>query len=137
MSLRISLLIFLCLSCLQTIALAKEWVVYEGTEIDRCTYCKGIWFDAGEREALSNKQAAAALDTGSKRVGKQTNEIDHYRCPRCSGGMLRMVDPKQSHIWYEECSSCRGSFFDAGEFTDLSELKISDFFKGLVTPERK
>ncbi len=114
-----------------------EQVVYEGTEIDRCKYCKGIWFDAGEREALQNKKAAAAIDTGSPRLGKQTNKIDSYRCPRCSGAMERMVDAQQTHIWYEECNSCGGSFFDAGEFTDLSELKISDFFKGLVTPERK
>ncbi len=114
-----------------------EQVAYDGTEIDRCIYCKGIWFDAGEREALQNKTAAAAIDTGSPRLGKQTNKIDRYRCPRCSGAMVRMVDAQQTHIWYEECSSCRGSFFDAGEFTDLSELGISDFFKGLLTPERK
>ena len=85
---------------------------------------------------LQNKKAAAAIDIGSPRRGKLTNEIDRYRCPRCSGAMVRMVDPQQTHIWYEECSACSGSFFDAGEFTDLSELKISDFFKGLLTPKR-
>lgn len=113
-----------------------EQIAYEGVEIDRCTICDGIWFDAGEVEMLRSKKAAAAIDIGDADKGKQHNAIDQYRCPRCSGTMVRMVDPKQRHIWYEICSSCNGSFFDAGEFRDLSELTISDFFRGLATPER-
>jgi Zn-finger nucleic acid-binding protein len=53
----------------------------------------------------------------------KTNEIDRYRCPRCDGGMLRRVDPKHSQIQYEECTSCRGSFFDAGEFAELVRIR--------------
>jgi PAT family beta-lactamase induction signal transducer AmpG len=114
-----------------------EQVDYEGTEIDRCTTCSGIWFDAGETELLRDKKAAAAIDTGDALTGSQTNTIDRYQCPRCSGAMVRMVDPKQKHIWYEKCSSCNGSFFDAGEMRDLSEFTVADFFKGLVAPERR
>jgi len=43
--------------------------------------------------------------------------------------MLRRVDPKQAHIQYEECTSCRGSFFDAGEFADLTQDSISALLK--------
>ncbi len=50
--------------------------------------------------------------------------------------MNRLVDPEQTHIWFEQCGSCRGSFFDAGELTDLATVSVSDFFKRLVTPER-
>ena len=114
-----------------------EQVVYEGTEIDRCTICSGIWFDAGEMEVMRDKQAAAAIDTGDASEGKQRNMIDRYRCPRCSGSMVRVVDPQQTHIWYETCSSCHGSFLDAGELQDLTKVSIGDFFKGLVTPERE
>jgi len=113
-----------------------EQIEFDGVEIDRCKYCKGIWFDAGESDLLRNKEAAAAIDIGDAHSGKLTNKIDRYRCPRCDGGMMRMVDPQQTHIWYEECTSCKGSFFDAGEFTDLSQLTISDFFKRLSTPAR-
>jgi Zn-finger nucleic acid-binding protein len=35
------------------------------------------------------------------------------------------------------CGTCRGSFFDAGELTDLVNVTISDFFKRFVTPERR
>lgn len=112
-----------------------EAVEYEGVEVDRCKNCKGIWFDVGENDLLRDRGAAAAIDTGDPSQGRQTNKIDRYRCPRCDGGMMRMVDPQRSHIWYEECTSCRGSFFDAGEFTDLAQDTISGFFKGLATPK--
>lgn len=114
-----------------------EQIDYEGTEIDRCTICKGIWFDAGEIDILQDKQAAAAIDTGDAKIGKQSNAMDNYQCPRCSGSMVKVVDPKQTHIWFETCSSCHGSYLDAGELKDLSTTAISDFFKSLATPERK
>jgi Zn-finger nucleic acid-binding protein len=43
--------------------------------------------------------------------------------------MTRVVDEQQQHIGYETCSDCNGSYFDAGEFRDLSQLTLSDFFK--------
>ncbi len=114
-----------------------EVVDYEGVEVDRCTICSGIWFDAGEIDLLKNKNAAAEIDTGDAKIGKQSNTIDSYQCPRCSGAMVKVVDPRQTHIWYEACSSCNGSYLDAGEFRDLSSLTVTDFFKSLAVPERK
>jgi PAT family beta-lactamase induction signal transducer AmpG len=114
-----------------------EVIEFDGTEIDRCTICNGIWFDAGEIEVMRSKEAAAAIDTGDAATGKQSNALDDYQCPRCSGAMVRVVDPQQRHIWYETCSSCNGSYLDAGELLDLSKVTIADFFKDLVTPERR
>ncbi len=114
-----------------------ETVVYEGVEVDRCASCAGIWFDVGEMEVLRNKEAARAIDTGSVRQGRQFNKIDQYRCPRCGGEMGQVTDPGQTHIWFETCQSCEGSFFDAGEFRDLSQLTLTDFFRDLVTPARE
>jgi PAT family beta-lactamase induction signal transducer AmpG len=114
-----------------------EQVDVEGIEVDRCTICNGIWFDAGEMDLLKNKQAAAAIDIGDAKTGKQSNAIDSYQCPRCSGAMIKVVDPRQNHIWYETCSSCHGSYLDAGELRDMSNVTISDFFKDLIVPERE
>jgi len=114
-----------------------EQIEYEGTEVDRCTICQGIWFDVGEIDILKNKQAAAAIDTGDKKTGRESNAVDRYDCPRCGGAMVRVVDPVQSHVWYETCSGCNGSYLDAGELSDLSTRSISDFFRSLATPERK
>ncbi len=114
-----------------------EQIVHDGTEIDRCVYCKGIWFDAGEIESLKSKEAAKALDTGSATEGKYQNKVDDYPCPRCNGEMQKIVDEQQRHIWYETCAECEGSFFDAGEFKDLAELTVADFFKRLSITDRK
>ncbi len=113
-----------------------EQVVHEGVEIDRCTTCNGIWFDAGEVESLRNKEAAAAIDTGQTRTGKKFNTVDDYPCPRCGGEMEKHVDPQQRHIWFESCTDCYGSFFDAGEFRDLAQLTASDIFKRLFASKR-
>jgi hypothetical protein len=69
-------------------------------------------------------------NNGDPTIGKQSNTLDRYQCPGCSGAMVKMVDSKQRHICYETCGSCNGSFFDASEFRDLSELTISDSFDG-------
>ena len=114
-----------------------ETLEYDGVEVDRCRNCKGIWFDVGERDALRDWNAAAAIDTGDPVKGRETNEIDRYRCPRCDGGMMRMSDPQQSHIWYEECTSCRGSFFDAGEFADLNQDAATEIVVRLVASGKK
>jgi Zn-finger nucleic acid-binding protein len=113
-----------------------DQIMIDGVEVDRCSSCYGLWFDSGELSKLSHKKAAAALDIGDVATGKKQNEIEHYRCPRCAGPMNRLVDPTQTHIWFERCGTCHGSFFDAGELTDLATVSVSDFFKRFVTPER-
>jgi PAT family beta-lactamase induction signal transducer AmpG len=114
-----------------------EQVMIGDTEVDRCSSCHGLWFDSGELGKLRTREAAAALDIGDIKTGKAQNRIEQYRCPRCAGPMNRLVDPAQTHIWFEQCGSCRGTYFDAGELTDLATVSVSDFFKRFVTPERR
>ena len=108
-------------------------VDYAGVEVDRCTGCGGIWFDVGESDWLRDPAAAAALDTGDASRGVEYDKICRYRCPRCAGGMLRRHDPQRTGIWYEECTSCRGSFFDAGEFRGLAGDEVSGAVRRLFT----
>lgn len=108
----------------------------EDVEVDRCQICKGLWFDAGEAQALRNKKAAGKIDTGNAWEGKQLDFIRNYACPNCGGRMVKSVDQRQKHIHYESCSECEGSFFDAGEFLDLSSRSMSDFLKGLMSRKR-
>jgi len=113
-----------------------ELLTIDGVEIDRCTTCRGLWFDPGETEKLRSRKIAAAIDIGEPVAGSVGNASDRYRCPRCGGKMLRTTDALQKHIWYEECEACHGSYFDAGEFTDLATLSVSDLFKRFATPKR-
>ena len=114
-----------------------EQIMIDDIEVDRCSSCHGLWFDDGELGKLRSKEMAAVLDIGDVKTGKKQNKIENYRCPRCAGPMNRLVDPEQTHIWFEQCGSCRGSFFDAGELTDLATESVSDFFKRFVTPARR
>lgn len=114
-----------------------ESVTFAQVEVDRCTSCKGIFFDEFEKEELRKMKGAEEIDVGSSKLGKSFNKIDRITCPRCSASMIRMVDLEQPHIWFEHCKVCGGSFFDAGEFRDLKEHSILDFFRDLVTKERK
>jgi Zn-finger nucleic acid-binding protein len=113
-----------------------ELLVYEGVEIDRCQYCKGLWFDAGEIQALKRSEAAAELDIGSASVGRSLNSQQDYDCPRCAGPMEQTADARQPHIHFETCRDCGGSFLDAGELTDLAELTPGEVLRSLLPGKR-
>ena len=48
-----------------------EAVEYEKVEIDRCTSCGGLWFDALEQQDLQNLKGERKLDAGDAKTGKQ------------------------------------------------------------------
>jgi Zn-finger nucleic acid-binding protein len=112
-------------------------VVQDNIEVDRCAQCGGMWFDRMEADRLRKvKGSATAIDTGDARLGAELNQQGKIECPRCHTQMIRMVDLEQPHIWYESCSVCYGKWFDAGEFKDLQQESIVDFFRGLFARER-
>ena len=116
---------------------AMELVTFEGVTVDRCTGCKGIWFDANEQKWLKEKKGSEIIDTGDAAVGKKMDKINNYLCPRCQGPMIRMVDVDQHHIDYEACTVCYGIFLDAGEFRDLKDYTMSEYLKGLFGHHKK
>jgi Zn-finger nucleic acid-binding protein len=113
-----------------------ELVRFEPIEVDRCTACKGIFFDATEAEALKKLRGSEAIDVGDAAVGKAQNENDRIRCPRDTVQMIRIVDPKQPHLWLETCPVCSGTFFDAGELRDWKHETLLDVFRGLFAKPR-
>jgi uncharacterized protein len=117
---------------------ALQSLVQDGIEVERCEQCGGLWFDRLEADRLRKaKGSAAAIDTGDAKVGEQQNQQGKIECPRCHTQMIRMVDLEQHHIWYESCTVCGGKWFDAGEFTDLQQESIVDYFRDLFTRERE
>lgn len=113
-----------------------ESVIYSGIEVDRCTNCKGIWFDSQEAQELKTMKGAESIDIGDPTMGEKFDEIADINCPKCQTKMTKMVDLNQSHIWYEKCPVCYGIWFDAGEFKDYKEENLSDMFKSIFTPQR-
>ena len=112
-------------------------VIFADVEVDRCSNCQGLFFDEFKKADLQKMKGADAIDIGDAKVGRQFNKVDRINCPRCSSRMIRMVDLDQPHIWFEHCTVCGGSFFDAGEFKDLKHHTILDFFRDLTVKERK
>ena len=113
-----------------------EKVVYAEIEVERCTRCRGLFFDAMEAERLKKLRGSEAIDVGDAELGKQFNERDRIRCPRDTTPMVRVVDPEQPHIWTETCPVCFGSFFDAGEFRDFKQETFGDVLKSWFVRQR-
>ena len=113
-----------------------EPVTFHGIEVDRCTGCRGMFFDNLEHKRLAQQKGAEKIDTGKELPREQRDAQTQLTCPKCHGQMIRMVDTDQRHIWIESCSVCHGVFFDAGEFRDLKENTVSDFFRNLFDKER-
>ncbi|MBN1799833.1 MAG: zf-TFIIB domain-containing protein [Spirochaetales bacterium] len=109
-----------------------EKVEYEGVKIERCKKCKGIWFDAFEKDELKAKPGSESVDSGDKETGKAYNKKKQVNCPKCLTPLTRKADVRQKHIIYEYCDTCHGVFFDAGEFTDFKQETILDYIKRII-----
>jgi Zn-finger nucleic acid-binding protein len=112
-----------------------EKVHFHRFVVDRCTGCKGLWLSAMDREYLSVVRDAESIDTGPRHVEDRSAKVK-IDCPVCHTPMIRMVDHKQPHIWYESCPVCYGVFHDAGEFRDTKSHNIVDFIRDLFRQER-
>ena len=101
--------------------------------VNRCDVCAGLWV---KPEALQKMKEAwlaeAVLDIGDPRVGSSLNDLGAISCPEGHGVMEAKADEQQSHIWFEQCSTCHGIFLDAGEFTDLKFNTVMDRVRGLL-----
>ncbi len=114
-----------------------EAVVYADIEVDRCTDCKGIWFDSLEAETLKKIKGSESIDIGDPTMGSKLDAIGDINCPKCKTKMTKMVDSKQTHIWYEKCPVCYGIWFDAGEFKDFKQEGLADMFRDIFTGQRR
>lgn len=106
----------------------------EGVEVDQCAGCGGLWFDLREHDYLREKRGAAvvSLDSGDPTQSAAQNEKRDIACPRCGVGMVKLSHHEQTHIDYEQCATCGGAFFDAGEFDDLRGLTLGERVRRLL-----
>jgi Zn-finger nucleic acid-binding protein len=116
-----------------------DQVQIERTQVDRCTSCRGLWFDALEDQDIRESEAADALDapaagpTPVPSKGKRSV----FDCPRCKVPMFKMVDRMGRRIQYESCPQCHGKFLDAGEFTALEPRGVKATMRRLLKKQRK
>jgi Zn-finger nucleic acid-binding protein len=106
-----------------------EVVRFEGTDVDRCVRCGGLWFDRLEAEELRGRAGSEVIDSGPAWQAPMHNEQGKVLCPVDGTLMVRMVDRAYPQIWLESCPRCDGTFFDAGEFTDFKERELGELLR--------
>lgn len=106
-----------------------EEVRFEDIEVDRCVRCGGIWFDVLEYDKLRRRAGSEAIDTGPTWQAPMHDVQGKVFCPVDGNLMTRMVDAAQPNIGVESCPVCHGTFFDAGEFTELKEHALGEFLR--------
>jgi Zn-finger nucleic acid-binding protein len=107
-------------------------VLFEKITVDRCTNCKGIWFDHREIEQLQRLKGADIIDSGTENKGKAYDTIKEISCPKCNVSMEQRQDHAKDNLSYETCACCQGVFLDAGEYKKLADEKsILNFLKNL------
>ena len=111
-------------------------VLFEDIQVERCSACNGMWFEALELQDLLKKKGSERIDIGDKNDFEKTHKIEDIYCPKDNVKLIKMVDIKQGHVWYESCGICKGIFLDATEFTDLKDFSLMDIIKTIATAER-
>lgn len=109
-----------------------ETITFNTIEIDRCTNCRGLWFDMLEKDDLVKLEGSESIDIGSDELGREYDDMREIDCPHCQQSMIPMIDKDQFHIRFESCPSCYGVFFDAGEFRDLKENTVMERFSKML-----
>jgi uncharacterized protein len=116
---------------------AMEQITVGGIEVDRCTLCHGIWFDLREHEHLKDVAGSERIDSKPTSRTKDLDAMKGLTCPRCHGKLVRLAVPEQTHVHYDQCHTCGGAFFDAGEFTDYKNLTFVERVMRLLPRRRR
>ena len=93
---------------------------YQGTEVDLCRICRGLWLDHGEIDQLLALRAfpEALLETKLDHTPAARIPEGHRTCPRCNT-FLTLVEVDKIRL--DVCAQCKGFFCDRGEFSKLDQ----------------
>jgi len=91
--------------------------------LDRCTDCKGIWFDNLELSSLLKDFISLPKDEepASKKL---TNEPGALKCPKCLISLKTSKSLLNSSLEIDTCSKCSGIWLDFREYQQLQVQSI-------------
>jgi len=96
-------------------------VEYRRIELDHCTSCQGIWFDAGELELLLKSLHVADTQPLFKDIlssPEAPSAEKKRKCPIC-GRRMRKATIGKPEIMIDACGREHGLWFDGGEVSQL------------------
>jgi Zn-finger nucleic acid-binding protein len=99
-----------CPKCKNSGLVAKK-VKGRNVRVDRCSVCKGIWFDGQELGMVLN--LPKLLINIPAEAKKQ-----HFLCPRCDRPLYSFCYP-QSLVIIDMCGKCGGIWLDDKEFNEI------------------
>ena len=95
---------------------------YEGTQIDRCARCRGVWLDSGELTKIVDTigvvlPAAMIRDTlaAAFKGVPQDEQRSVERCPKCNAAMQAINYDYASGTVLDRCPAGHGTWLDGGE----------------------
>lgn len=102
-------------------------------EIDTCSGCMGLWFDADElREFFSSETLNKKFMLPDSRYDSAHQTIDistkARRCPRCNRQPLQRKEVDTTEV--DECPICKGIWLDSGEINKLVKAAKKHGLKG-------
>jgi len=91
-------------------------VEHEKVELDYCTECSGVWFDAGEIELLLEKMNIESSGLEGLHLNEETATVEKKRrCPVCRKKMKKVDLGHKPVIIIDVCPDGDGLWFDSGE----------------------
>jgi Zn-finger nucleic acid-binding protein len=110
----------ICPTCREVMIVVEQ----DKIELDHCTNCLGVWFDAGELELMLERMG---LDSGDLALAQiidlpeaETAEKKR-RCPICGRKMKKVHIGKEPKVLIDVCSRGDGLWFDGGEVHQIIE----------------
>ena len=97
-------------------------VEHENIELDYCTDCSGVWFDAGELELLleSMELEGSSLSLDSILTSPEAKSSEKKRkCPICRQKMKKATVGHEPEVLIDACQRGDGLWFDKGEVGQL------------------
>jgi Zn-finger nucleic acid-binding protein len=108
-------------------------VEYQRIELDYCTTCLGVWFDAGEMELLTehlslDEETLSLHEIWALPDAKVAEQP--RKCQMCGKKMRKVYVGEEPKVLLDICPNRHGIWFDSGEVSQvLGQLKGKDLAK--------
>ena len=103
-------------------------VEHEKIELDYCTKCFGVWFDADELELLVESMNIEASDFNMRKIlGLPEKKIKEAarKCSLCRKRMKKVAIGSSPEVIIDACTLREGLWFDGGEVGQVIKQLIS------------
>ena len=114
-------------------------VEHERIELDYCTTCLGVWFDAGE---LSLLLESMDIEVGELNIAdimtlpEKTIAEKKRRCPACRRKMKKAAIGHGPEVVIDVCPRGEGMWFDGGELGQVITQRLDKSTAESGAPDR-